>query len=154
MISRLLIMLYQDIAVIIAAAIPIVELRGAIPIGMAMGLSARHAFAVSYLGSTLPMVPILLLLRPATALLRRWEPTRKIVEWAFERTLRKRGQIDRFGILGLFLFVAVPLPGTGVWSGSLLAFLLRLPVYRAWTAIALGNLVAGAIIATLSLQIF
>ncbi len=154
MISRLLTLIYQDLYVIIAAAAPIIELRGAIPIGLAMGLSPRHAFVVSYLGSTLPMIPIALLLRPMTELFRRWQPTRRVIDWVFERTLRKRGQIDRYGIIGLFLFVAVPLPGTGVWSGSLLAFLLRLPIFRAWVAIALGNLVAGAIIATVSLQIF
>lgn len=154
MISRLFALLYQDLYMIIAAAMPIVELRGAIPIGLTMGLSARHAFVVSYLGSTLPMIPIVLLLRPVTELLRRWGPTHKAVEWVLGHVLRKRGQIDRYGVIGLFMFVAVPLPGTGVWSGSILASLLRLPIYRAWTAIALGNLVAGAIIATLSLQIF
>ena len=130
--------------VLLVAALPVVELRGAIPLGVALGLSPWEAFLLALLGNLL-VAPVALVLLPwvialATRLpllLRAWE--------ALEARVRLKGeeQVQRLGALGLFLFVAVPLPGTGAWSGSVLAVVLGLKRRYALLAISLGVAAAG-----------
>lgn len=132
------------------AAVPIIELRGAIPIGIANGLAPLHSFIVSFLGSMLP-VPILLLgIRPVFKFISQKAVFKKIVDHISMKSLKKSDNIIRYGFWGLLVFVAIPLPGTGVWSGTLAAVLLDLRFKTAFPAILIGNFIAGILIVTLS----
>ena len=84
----------------------------------------------------------------------KWKPTKKIVDWLSNKTLKKKDQIDKYGYFGLFLFVGIPLPGTGAWTGSLLAILLNLDKKKSFITIAIGVLAAGIIMSLLSYGIF
>lgn len=140
-----------ELYVILVAALPVVELRGAIPLGVALGLGPGKAFLLSLLGNLL-VAPLALALLPwgvgvltrFPLLARGWE--------ALEARVRLKGeeQVQRLGALGLFLFVAVPLPGTGAWSGAVLAVVLGLRRRYALLAISLGVLAAGAIVLLLT----
>ncbi|RTH19704.1 small multidrug export protein [Thermus scotoductus] len=140
-----------ELYVILVAALPVVELRGAIPLGVALGLSPGEAFLLALLGNLL-VAPVALFLLPwAVALLTRVPFLDKL--WAaLEARVRLKGeeQVQRLGALGLFLFVAVPLPGTGAWSGAVLAVVLGLKGRYALLAISLGVLAAGLIVLLLT----
>lgn len=140
-----------ELYVILVAALPVVELRGAIPLGVALGLSPGEVFLLALLGNLL-VAPVALFLLPwAVALLTRVPFLDKL--WAaLEARVRLKGeeQVQRLGALGLFLFVAVPLPGTGAWSGAVLAVVLGLKGRYALLAISLGVLAAGLIVLLLT----
>ncbi|KGQ22349.1 COG2426 family protein [Thermus filiformis] len=126
---------------------PVVELRGGIPLGIGLGLSPLEAVFWATLGNLL-VVPLLLWLLPRVVEeLSRWPRFRRAWE-ALERRVRLKGeeQVQRLGALGLFLFVAVPLPGTGAWSGSVLAVVLGVRKRYALPAIALGVVAAGVLV--------
>ncbi len=143
-------LLTTELKVILVSMLPIVELRGAIPIGMAMGMSAQHAFMTCFIGSLIP-VPILLFgIRPVFVWLKQTYIFNKIIHKLINRTLDKSYYVERYGFWGLLLFVAIPLPGTGVWSGTLAAVLLDIRFKVAFPAIVIGNLIAAILIVTLS----
>ena len=119
-------------AVFCMSMVPVVELRGAIPLGVAAGLHPLAAAAAAVLGNMVPVPFILLLLRQVFALLRR-------VPWLGEK-------VEKYRLLGLMLLVAVPLPGTGAWTGALVAVMLDIRFRNALPAIALGVLAAGAVV--------
>ncbi len=124
---------------------PIVELKGSIPVGVAMGIPLWEAFLIAWLASAVPVPFILLFLRPLIRYMKSTKPFRKFANWLEARTRRKteKGVIRKYRLLGLFLFVAIPLPGTGVWTGSMIAALLDLRISHALPVILFGNLVAG-----------
>ncbi len=140
-----------ELTVFFMAAVPMVELRGAIPMGVALGMSPLHATIISYLGSLLPAPFILLWIKPVFDILRNTRPFRRIVEKLTERSMNKSSpKVQRYGAWGLILLVAVPLPGTGVWSGSLAAALLNIPFKWAFLAIMVGNFLAAVAVMMLS----
>ena len=124
--------------------VPTFEGRYAVVVGMGMGMPMVFAFFLALIFSTLPMPLIMLFLKP----LLKWiytlpiQPLKKFVAWVEKRSLRKAEKVDTSGLLGLFLFVAVPLPGTGVWTGTAIATLLNMKRSHAAIAIFLGNVVA------------
>lgn len=136
--------------VLLVAALPLIELRGAIPIGVALGLPPVQVLLLAIVGNLVPVPLILLLLGPVRRWANRWPLVGPLLRWAEERAWKRREQIERYGFWGLVAFVGIPLPGTGAWTGSLIAVLLEM---RFWTAL-LANLVgvaaAGALIAILS----
>ena len=138
----------------IIGAVPIVELRGAIPIGVfTFHLNYVEAFVCSFIGNILPVYFIVKYIRPLFDFFGRWKPLKKIIDWATERATKKIEESERlqnFVALGLFLFVAIPLPGTGAWIGSLIANFLDVPPKKAIPPIILGVLAAGIIILTLT----
>lgn len=136
--------------VLIVSALPLIELRGAIPIGVALGMPITEVFLLAMLGNLLPVPFILLLLGPIRKWATRWPVVGPILRWAEERAWKRRDQVERYGFWGLVGFVGVPLPGTGAWSGSLVAVLLELRFWPALLANALGVLIAGILIALLS----
>lgn len=139
-----------ELKVLFISMLPIIELRGAIPVGMAMGMSATHAFITCYIGSMIP-VPILLFgIRPVFHWLKGTVLYDKVIHKLIHRTLNKSYYVEKYGFGGLLLFVAIPLPGTGVWSGTLAAVLLDIRFKVAFPAILIGNLVAGILIMTMS----
>lgn len=156
-------LLHNDIAtVIVIAMIPIIELRGAIPVAISMGMTAWEAFGWCWLGSVLVSPFLLLLLRPILNWMKRFKPFRALAH-AVESVFRGRAEkvvsadsdfdpsvLERRKMLGVFTFVAIPLPMTGVWTGSAVATFLDLPFWKALLMVMLGNVVAGAIITLLS----
>ena len=108
-------------------------------------------FIISFLGNILPIPFILLLINWIFEVLKKVPGINRIIFWLEEKTLKKRDKIDKYGIWGLLLFVAIPLPGTGGWTGALLASLLHLDKKKSFGVISVGVFIAGLIITLLSL---
>jgi len=133
---------------------PIAELRGGLPYALSRGASPALAFAVA-VAANLLVAPILLFgLGRIERVLRRWRPAERLLDGLFSRTRRKGRLVERLGAIGLVLLVAIPLPGTGAWTGSIAAILLGVPVRRALLLIALGVVIAGLLVLFASLGAF
>ncbi len=130
------------------AALPISELRGAIPLAVAhYDMAWPLAYGLSVLGNLAPVLAILTLLEPVVTLFSRIEIFDRLFAWLFARTRRRfSSTVEKFGAVALVLVVAVPLPVTGAWTGSLIAFLYGVPVRRAFSLIAVGVLIAGVVV--------
>ena len=150
MIQQILNFLSIELTVLLTAALPIIELRGAIPFGMSLGMSPVHATIISFIGSMIPVPFILFTIRPIFNYLKKTKLFKKLVHKLTDKSLNKSGNIQKYGAWGLLIFVAIPLPGTGVWSGSLAAALLDMRFKWAFPAIFVGNLIAGILIMMLS----
>lgn len=150
-IASLLDFLTIELTVLLTAALPIIELRGAIPVGISLGLSPVHATILSIIGSLIPVPFILFTIRPIFNYLKDTRTFRKIIHKLTDRSLNNNGgRIQKYGAWGLIIIVAIPLPGTGVWSGSLIASLMDIRFKWAFPAILLGNIIAGMLIMGLS----
>lgn len=126
--------------------VPVLELRGAIPIGVAHGLDYRIAIAVSILGNLVPVPFIVLFIRKIFAWLRtKSERLNGFVTRMEQRALKKSDTVRRARFWGLFLFVAIPLPGTGAWTGTLAASILDMKFKDVLIACMGGVLLAGII---------
>jgi len=110
-------------------------------------------FLISFLGNILPIPFILLLINKIFEWLKKIPYINRPIYWLEEKTLKKKDKIDKYGIWGLLLFVAIPLPGTGGWTGALLASLLHLDRKKSFGVIAIGVFIAGLIITVLSLVV-
>jgi uncharacterized membrane protein len=130
--------------------LPIVELRVGIPTGAFLGLPLWSNYLVSIIGNFLPVPFILLFIRKILAWMKTTKRLAKIALWLEEKAQKKSDQVMRYASLGLFLFVAIPLPGTGAWTGALIASLLDMRMKYALPAIFLGVLAAGAIMSLAS----
>lgn len=150
MLQQLLNFLSIELTVMLTAALPIIELRGAIPVGISLGLSPIHATALAFIGSMIPVPFILFTIRPIFNYLKGTKTFKKLVHKLTDRSMNGSGKIQKYGVWGLLIFVAIPLPGTGVWSGSLAAALLDMRFKWAFPAILVGNLIAGILIMILS----
>lgn len=130
------------------AALPVSELRGAIPVAIAgYEMAWPLAYGLSVLGNLAPVIALLVLLEPVVNGLSRMAIFKRLFDWLFARTRRRfSSTVERFGAVGLVLVVAVPLPVTGAWTGTLIAFLYGVPVRYAFPLIGLGVLIAGAIV--------
>jgi uncharacterized membrane protein len=137
--------------VLMTAALPIVELRGAIPLGISMGLSPFQSMLWGFIGSMIPAPLILLATRPIFSYLKGTKPFRNLIKKITDKSISDGTKIERYGALGLLVFVAIPLPGTGVWSGSLAAALLDMSLRRALPLIFLGNSIAAFLLYLLSI---
>lgn len=129
--------------------VPIIELRGAIPIGVGMGLSYFEAFIISFIGNCIPIYFIVRYAQPIFKFFGKIKPIGKILDWFTDKTtkkIEKNSKLQTCLALGLFVFVAIPIPGTGAWTGSLAANLLGVSVKKSWWPIVLGVLVAGIIV--------
>ncbi len=136
--------------VLVVAALPIVELRGAIPLGVALGLEPLEALALALVGNLAPIPVLYFVLLPLVRYLKRSRLFRGFVEKYVASSEKRSERIRRVGLPGLILFVAVPLPGTGAWSGCLIALLLGYSLGRTMLALALGTLGAGLVVTALS----
>ena len=133
---------------LLAAALPVSELRGAIPLAIGVyGYDPWQAYLLAVLGNLLPVVPLLLFLGPVSDWLRRFTFWDKFFTWLFSRTRRKYiREHESFSLTALALFVAVPLPVTGAWTGCAIAFLVGFRFWPAFAAISTGVLLAGVIV--------
>ncbi len=141
----------KELIVMIISALPISELRGGIPLGMALyHFSVLKSFWLSVLGNCIPVIPALLLFKPVSEFLSKWGPLQRFLHWFFERTKKKASIVEKYEALGLALFVGVPLPLTGAWTGCIVAMLFKLRFQYAVIAIIAGVFIAGIIVAILS----
>lgn len=142
----------EELAVAAIAALPVIELRGAVPIGIHhFHMGWGRALAVSVLGNLAPIPFIVFALNPVTRWARRSRFGERMVERLLARVRRKAADIPRLEWWGLALFVAIPLPATGAWTGAMAAAMLGMPPIRSIGAIAVGVLMAGGIVTALSL---
>ncbi len=134
-------------SVFLMAMLPIVELRGAIPFAVSVhGMGYAEAYLIAVLGNLVPILPILLMLGPAERWLGRWRPFRRFFDWLFTRTRRRGKVIERFKFVGLMLFVGIPLPITGGWTGAAGGYVFGIKPAKAFLGIALGVLIAGVVV--------
>ena len=130
--------------------VPVIELRGALPWGIAQGLPAGLCYALCVVCNMIPVPFLLLFIRK---ILDWMDGTRRLSpfsRWVREHAQKKRSVYEKYEVLGLFVLVAIPLPGTGAWTASLLATLMDMRLSRAFWPIALGVVGAGTIMAILS----
>jgi len=139
------------VAVFVVAMLPVFELRGAIPAGYAMGMSKPMViYLLAVAGNFVPVLPIILGLGPAERTLRRFPIWNRFFDWLFKRTVARSDVIKKYESLGLILFVAIPLPMTGAWTGSIAAYIFKLPLRMAIPCIILGILIAGVVVSLVS----
>lgn len=129
--------------VCLASMVPVIEARYAIAFACALEIPFVQALGLTVGSNTLIMAPVLLLLGPISEKLRRWRLADRFFTWLFDRARRRRDLIERYGPLGLALFVAVPLPGSGGYSGAIVAFVLGLRFWPALIAIIAGILASA-----------
>lgn len=132
--------------------VPVIELRGAIPVAvLTFHLSYLEAFLISFIGNIIPVYFIVKYIRPLFDFFGKIKIFKKIIDWASEKATKRIAEDEKlrtFTTFGLFLFVAIPLPGTGAWTGSLIANFLDLPVKKAFWPIVAGVFTAGIIMLT------
>lgn len=148
--------LSPELGTLLIAMIPVVELRGALPLAIETAkLSVPAAFFWSVLGNMIPVVFIVWLLNPFSAWLRRhFKIFDRFFTWLFDRTREKfYHQHQKWGEIGLVIFVAIPLPATGAWTGAVAAFLFGIPLRRSIFLLLLGVIFAGVIVSLLTVGI-
>ncbi len=143
--------LLKYLSVLGMAALPVVELRGAVPYGVAMDLPLLSVLAVSVIGNMLPVPFIILFIRQIFAWMKKKSAWLRDIAEKLEKRAHSKGEIlVKYETLGLFILVAIPLPGTGAWTGSIIAALFDLRMKNAVPAIFLGVVAAGVIMSVIS----
>ena len=141
---------FKELVVFTIAALPIFELRGALPVAINLFHFPWHyALLLAIIGNLVPVPFLLLFLNAFSRLLSKIGIFNRMLHWLFERTKRRGRIVERYERIGLTLFVAIPLPVTGAWTGSLAAVLFGLKFKHAFLSIAIGVFIAGAIVTCL-----
>ncbi len=135
----------EELIVFIVSLLPILELRGGIIAAKLLGVELIPAFIISYIANMIPIPFILLFIRRVFQFLRDKPVFGKMIKKLELRSEKKSDTVKKYGIWGLLIFVAIPLPGTGGWTGALIAALMNMPVRKSTGVIALGVLIAGVI---------
>lgn len=139
--------------IMILSMIPITELRGAIPIGIAIGLNPIGVYIASVAGSTLVSIPLILTFRHIIHFLRDIKMCEGLVRKVDRKIASGMKRLKNISILGIILFVGVPLPTTGTWTASAIASILKMRIKDAFLGVLLGNMMAGIIVSALSLHL-
>lgn len=135
------------------AMIPIIELRGAIPIGVARGLNPAYLYIACLIGSTFVAIPVILTFRYTIEFFRKRKLFIKFINFVDRKIHLRARKLKAFSIIGIILFVGVPLPTTGSWSAAAIASLFQMRIKDALIGVFLGNAVAGILVLALSLHI-
>ena len=139
------------LATLIISMIPVIELRGAIPIGVSLGLSHAEAMGISIIGNMLPVPFIILFIRPIFRwMTRKSGKLARLAEKLETKAEGKWDKIHRYQFFALTIFVAIPLPGTGAWSGALIAAVMNMRLRNALPSILLGVVIAGVLVTGLT----
>ncbi len=151
--------LFQDkippeLTIFIVSLLPILELRGGMIAARLLKVSFLRAFLICYLGNMLPIPFIILFIKKIFEFLRRFPFFEKIITKLEAKTERNKEKVLRYKSWGLLIFVAIPLPGTGGWTGALMAALLNIDFKRSLPIIALGVFIAGLIMSFVTYGIF
>jgi uncharacterized membrane protein len=142
----------KELIVVIISALPVVELRGALPIAInVFHMPWYWAYLLAVIGNMLPVPILLLFFESLVRVVSKVETGRRLVNWVMERTRRHGKLIERYERIGLMLFVAIPLPFTGAWTGSIAAFLMGMKFKHSFLSILCGVLISGAIVTCLCL---
>ena len=135
----------------LVAMVPVVELRGAIPFGVVRGLNLWTAIIASILGNLMPVPFIILFIRKIFAWMRAHMPKLDGLVIRMEKKAEKnRAAVEKYAFWGLVILVAIPLPGTGAWTGALVAAMMEIRLKRAFPAIAIGVAIAGVIVSVIT----
>ena len=140
----------KELIVFIISLIPTIELRGGIIAGYLLGLPWLRNLVVAIIANVIPVPFILFFIKKVLAFMRKHGILVKLVDWIEARGQSKSNEVTKYEVFGLMLFVAIPLPGTGAWTGSLVAALLEMDVKKAMLSVFAGVLVAGFIMTVLS----
>ena len=130
----------------LVAMVPVVELRGAIPFGVVRGLNLWTAIIASMLGNLIPVPFIILFIRKIFAWMRAHMPKLDMEK----KAEKNRAAVEKYAFWGLVILVAIPLPGTGAWTGALVAAMMEIRLKRAFPAIAIGVAIAGVIVSVIT----
>ena len=144
----------EELVAFVISLFPVLECRGGMIAARIMEIPFVTAFLLCYLGNMLPIPFIILFIRKIFDFLRRFKFFEKIIVKLEAKTEKNKEKVLRYKSWGLLIFVAIPLPGTGGWTGALMAALLDIPFKRALPVIAIGVLVAGFIMSGLTYGIF
>ena len=142
----------REWCVFFCSMIPIIELRGAIPLGAGLGLEWWQSYLISVAGNFLPVPFILLFINTIL----RWMANSKVkflnrvANWLFAKAEKNREKIEKYAFWGVAIFVAIPLPATGAWTGSLVAAVFNMKFWRALFSALLGICIAGVIMTLIS----
>jgi uncharacterized membrane protein len=138
----------NEIKLIIISMLPIIELRGAIPMGLAMGLEWWQSFLISVAGNILPVPFILLFINKVLKFMSTSKVKffNKVANWLFGKVEKNRAKIEKYAFWGVTLFVAIPLPATGAWTGSLVAAAVDMKFWKALLSAFIGVLIAGVVV--------
>ena len=140
----------KEILVFIISLMPILELRGGLIAAALLGLSPLKSYIICIIGNILPVPFILLLINKILSWMRTSRHFSKIANWLDKKVEKHKGQIEKYGYLGVILFVGIPLPGTGAWTGSLIASVLEMNRKKTFLAVCIGVLMASIIMMILS----
>ena len=142
----------EELCVLFCSMIPIIELRGAIPMGAIFGLPWWQSYLLSVLGNMLPIPFILLLIKAVIAWMAksRVKFFNKVADFLLKRVEKRRDKIEKYSFWGVCLFVAIPLPVTGAWTGSLVAAMIDMKFWKALLSCLLGVMIAGVIMTLIS----
>jgi len=146
--------LHPLVKVAIVSALPIFEVRGGIPLGMQQGLPLAQILPVAIAANVLIVVPVLLWFNPIADWLMRRGILTGIVRRLIARARSKKPMVDKYGVFAVTLFVAIPLPVTGAWTGALVASVFEMNFWRALACMFLGVVIASAIVTALSMAGF
>jgi len=135
-----------ELGIVLLSMIPVAELRFAIPYAIAHDMSPIIAFLLSVIGNTLPIPFIILFIRPIFNYMKRFKILHKLVTKLEEKGEKNKDSILKYEFWGLMIFVAIPLPGTGAWTGALVAAMLDMRLKKAFSSIFLGVVGAGVIV--------
>ena len=130
----------------LVSMVPVIELRGGVPFGTALGLSAGQALVAAIIGNMIPIPFIIVYIRRLFLWMRRKSPKLNSLVDKLEKKAHLKGEkVSRYKYIGLWIFVAIPLPGTGAWTGALAAAFLDMPLRKALPSIFMGVVTAGLI---------
>ncbi len=139
-----------ELCVFFCSMIPVIELRGSIPLGWAFELNPFFTFFISVIGNMIPVPFILIFMRAILNWMKKFKRLGKFARWLEAKAEKNKEKIMKKAFWGLFIFVAIPLPGTGAWTGSLVAALFYIPIKKAILAIVCGVFTAGIIMSLVS----
>ncbi len=143
----------REWVVLILSSLPIIEVRGAIPAGLYLGIAPFKLYFLALLGGVLPVFPIMFFLNFFTEKLRKIDFFDNFFEKLFEHTRKKGKIVEDLEALGLLIIIAIPLPGTGVWTGCLLAYLFGIKYLKTFFVSVAGNAIASAIVILVSMGV-
>ena len=145
----------KELGVFLCSMVPVIELRGAIPLGWATNIPWWLTYLLAVAGNMLPVPFILLLIRQVLTVMEKMpiKFVRAFAAWLRRKAEKNTDKIQRFGFWGLCFFIAIPLPVTGAWTGSLVAATIRMNFWRAMLSALLGVMIAGVIVTLICLGV-
>ena len=142
----------KELCVFFCSMIPIIELRGAIPLGAALGLPMWQSFLLAIVGNMLPVPIILLFVKKVLSFMSKCKIKlfNKVANWVYAKAEKNKAKIEKYSFWGVALFVGIPLPMTGAWTGTLVAAMLDMKFWKAILSALIGVLAAGIVVSLIS----